>query len=107
MDNIKKLIIVGYCLAVLFSVLFVPWKVVRQTENGVLANLNLGYSFIFSPPIKSVCVIDYGFVTLELIAITATAAICYAMHDKLSKITSALKQMRGALEKKGWTFGKE
>jgi len=107
MDNIKKTIIVSYCLAVLFSVLFAPWKVVKQTENGVLANINFGYSFMFSSPMKNVCVIDYGFVILELIAITAIAAICYAMHGKLSKVTSDLKQAKIALEKKGWTFGKE
>jgi len=98
MDNIRKLIIVDYCLAVLFSVLFVPWKVVfvKQTENGVLVNINSGsgYSFIFSP-LPSFSVIDYGLVTLELIAITAIAAIFYVMSN--------LKQVKVALEKKGWT----
>jgi hypothetical protein len=90
MDIIKRLMIAGYCLAVLISVSFVPWKVVRQMENGVLANINLGYSFIFSPPMKDVSVIDYGVVTLELIAITAITAICYMMRDKLSKMISDL-----------------
>ncbi|MDO9558847.1 MAG: hypothetical protein Q7I89_04080 [Syntrophales bacterium] len=102
MDNIKRLIIVGYCLAVLFSVLFVPWKVVfvKQTETGVLVNINSGsgYSFIFSP-LPSFSVIDYGLVTLELIAITAIATIFYVLSN--------LKQVKVALEKKGWTFGKE
>ena len=106
MDIIKRSMIAAYCLAVLFSVLFVPWKIVMQMENGVLANVNLGYSFIFSPPMKGVSVIDYGVVTLELIAITAIAAICYITYDKLPATISYLKQEKVALEKKGWVFGK-
>ncbi len=105
MDNIKKIIVVAYCLSVLFSVLIVPWKIVRQTENGVLANISFGYSFIFSPPI-SVGVIDYGIIVLELIALTVIAVILYVISCEVPKLTSYLKQTKIALEKKGWTFGK-
>ena len=47
MDNIKRLIIVGYCVSVLIAVLIVPWKAIRQLENGYLANISTDIHLYF------------------------------------------------------------
>ena len=83
-ENIKKSIIIGYCLVILFSSLYVPWKVVKYNDNGILINLSLGYSFLFSSPMPSVASIDYGLVIFKIIATTAIAVILYVLKDRLS-----------------------
>jgi hypothetical protein len=81
MDKRKRIIIIGYFVAILFSVLIVPWKLEIYQEKYSY-NLDLGYSFIFSPP-QPVATIDYGILLLEVVAITATAGIFYFMPDRV------------------------
>ncbi len=83
-ENVKQSIIIGYCLIILFASLYVPWKVVKYNDNGILINLSLGHSFIYSSPMPSVASIDYGLIILEIIATTAIAIILYILKDRLS-----------------------
>src|SRR4030042_3448330 len=77
MDKSRKIIVIGYLIAVLFSVLIVPWK--REIYSY---KLDKGYSFIFSPP-QPVSSIDYGTLIMEIVALTAIAGIFYLLSDKL------------------------
>lgn len=85
----KRAIITTYCVTVLLTVLIVPWKSVpRQVGNMQLGAQKCGYSLLFSPP--QYCyngTIEYGFVLLELIAISAVAAIFFIFQDHLVRMT--------------------
>lgn len=83
-ENVRQGIIIGYCLVIFFASLYVPWKVMKYNDNGILINLSLGYSFIFSSPMPSVASIDYGLIILEIIATTAIAIILYVLKNRLS-----------------------
>ncbi len=84
----KRAIITTYCVAVFLTVLIVPWKSAsRQVGNMQLGTQSCGYSFLFSPP--SYCyngTIEYGFVLLEIIAISAVAAIFFIFQDHLVRM---------------------
>lgn len=79
----KRTIIVGYCIAVILSILIVPWKTDIHMER-ITVSINTGYSLIFSKP-GPASTIDYGKVLLEIVFITAIAVILYVMGDKLKK----------------------
>ena len=83
MNNTKKIIIVGYFVAVLLAVLIVPWKIdiYRDTYSY---NLKRGYSFIFSPP-QPIATVDFGRLLLEILALTALGGILYFLTDKLKR----------------------
>lgn len=82
----KRAIITTYCVAIFLTVLIVPWKSApRQVGNMQLGTQNCGYAFLFSPP--SYCpngAIDYGFVLLEIIAISAIGGLCFIFRDHLA-----------------------
>ena len=81
MDDIKKKILVGYCVLIILAFLIVPWKIDRHTEYWS-GKISQGYSFIFSPP-KKVATIDFSLIFMELILVTAGAVIVYVMRDKI------------------------
>lgn len=80
MNKTKKIIIVGYSVAVLLAVLIVPWKMDIYRES-YSANLNLGYSFVFTPP-EEVASVDFGRLFLEILALTAVGVVLYFLTDK-------------------------
>jgi len=82
MKEIKKMIIIGYCMAMAAAAIYVPWKVDYHAERYSTA-LDRGYSFFFSPPIPA-ATIDYGKVLLEFVAISALAGVLYVVSDKLT-----------------------
>ncbi|MDA8162336.1 MAG: hypothetical protein M0022_05450 [Desulfobacteraceae bacterium] len=82
MKDIKKMIIIGYCIAMVAAAIYVPWKIDFHTETLSIA-LNRGYSFFFSPPIPA-ATIEYGKILLEFIAITGLAGVLYVVSDKLT-----------------------
>lgn len=82
MKNLTKKIIIGYCIAIAFTVLFVPWVEHYPLSNGVVVGLNSGYSLIFSPP-SGFATIDFGVVALEVIALTAISAVVYFILEKI------------------------
>lgn len=90
MEKSKRLVIAGYCTAIACAVLYVPWVVQKQFPNGVLANIDFGYAFIFSSPMPG-ATINYGLVLLEVTAITAVAVIVYIFRDKLNDLVKQKK----------------
>lgn len=80
MDELKKKIVIGYCVAIILSILIVPWKIDYKTESYT-TKINKGYSFVLSPPIP-VATIDFSKIFLEFVLITAVAGIIYVMRDK-------------------------
>lgn len=82
-EDIKQYIIIGYCLVIMTTALYVPWRVVKYV-NGTSINFSMGYSFLFSSLMPSIASIDYSLVILEMIAITAIAIILYTLRDRLS-----------------------
>jgi hypothetical protein len=83
MDDVKKKIVVGYCVAIILSILIVPWKIDWHTER-LSTKLSQGYSIIFSPPVPA-ATIDFSKLFLEMVLITAGAVIVYVMRDKIFK----------------------
>lgn len=81
MKEIKKSIVIGYCIVMAAAALYVPWKIDRHTELYSVA-LDKGYSFVFSPPIPA-ATIDYGKVMLEFVVISALATVLYFVSDRL------------------------
>jgi len=84
---VKRAIITTYCITVLLTVLIVPWSAPRQVGNMQLG-AKCGYSLLFSPP--PYCyngTIEYGVVLLELIAISAVAAIFFIFQEHLVRMT--------------------
>ena len=81
MDKRKRIIIIGYFVAILFSVLIVPWKLEIYRE-GYSYKLDMGYFFILSPP-EPIATVDYGKLLIEIVALTATLGILYFISDKL------------------------
>lgn len=84
MDNWKRIIIVGYFVSILFLVLFVPWKA-EIYLGGYLRKLDMGYSFIFSPP-GPMATVNYGIVSMEIAGLTAIAGILYFLSDSLTEL---------------------
>ena len=72
---IRRKLIRWYLLAVLFVVLFVPWK------NFRIASMSYGYSVLFLPP-NDYAVVDYGKVFLELIAVTCITGLIWLIQEK-------------------------
>ena len=83
MDTKTKVIVVGYCVVILCAVTFVPYV---ETRGNLI--LFQEYSFLWSN--KHVMSIDYGRVTLTVIAETAVAAFCYLQRDWLAEILLSL-----------------
>jgi hypothetical protein len=83
MDKVKKKIIVSYCVAIILTILIVPWKVDWHTETWS-TKISKGYSFILSPPIPA-ATIDFSKIFLEIVLITTGAVIIYIMRDKIFK----------------------
>jgi hypothetical protein len=83
MDDVKKKIIVGYCVAIILSVLIVPWKIDWHSEAWS-TKISKGYSFVFLPPVPA-ATIDFSKIFLEFVFITAGAGIIYVMRDKIFK----------------------
>ena len=81
MKEIKKLIIIGYCIVMAVAAIYVPWKVDYRTERYSTA-LDQGYSFVFAPPIPA-ATIDYGKVMLAFVVISALAGVLYIVSDRL------------------------
>ena len=81
MKEIKKIIVIVYCIVMAAAALYVPWKIDWHTERYSTA-LDRGYSFVFSPP-APVATIDYGKVMLEFVVISALAAVLYVVSDRL------------------------
>jgi len=66
-----RVIIIVYCLSVVFACIYVPWKV--QWRAG---QLSCDYSWIWSPAYYTeLPVVDYARVILEIVALTALGAI--------------------------------
>lgn len=83
MDDVKKKIVVGYCIAIILSVLIVPWKIDWHGED-YSTKISKGYSFFLSPPTRA-ATIDFPKIFLEFVLITAGAGIIYVMRDKIFK----------------------
>jgi L-asparagine transporter-like permease len=81
MDDVKKKIIVGYCIAIILVMLIVPWKIDWHTETWS-TKISQGYSFVLSPP-NPAATIDLSKIFLEIVIITAGAGILYVMRDKI------------------------
>ena len=83
MDDIKKKIVVGYCIAIILSILIVPWKIDWHTKQWS-TKLSQGYSFVLSPP-SPAATIDFPKLFLWMVFITALAVILYVLRDKFFK----------------------
>jgi hypothetical protein len=83
MDDVKKKIVVGYCIAIILSILIVPWKIDWHSEM-YSTKISKGYSFVLSPPVPA-ATIDFSKIFLEFVLITAGAGIIYVMRDKIFK----------------------
>jgi len=83
MKELKKMIVIGYCVAMAVAATYVPWKVDWHTERYSAA-LDIGYSFFFSPPIPT-ATIDYGKVALEFVIISALAGLLYIVSDRFKR----------------------
>jgi len=81
MDVVKKKIIVGYCAAIILSLLIVPWKIDSHTKYWS-GKISQGYAFILSPP-KYMSTIDFSVIFLEFIIITVGAIIIYVLRDHI------------------------
>lgn len=79
-DVNKKRIIIGYCCAIIISILMVPWKIKMYGYKGASYEVKLGYSLLFAPP-NPTAIIDFSLLFLEMILITAIAAIVYLMRE--------------------------
>lgn len=77
MDNLTRIIIVGYCSGVALAALIVPWII--DLRGGWISRQ--GYGLIFSPPVPE-ATIDFGVVLLEIVAMTAIAGVAYLTRDK-------------------------
>ena len=91
MDDAKKTIIVGYLIAIVLSVLIVPWKLEVYKEGNYRGKINEGYGFVLSPPIESHSSIDFSRLFIELVLITAAAGIIYTLRDKIFKKQASIK----------------
>jgi len=79
MDDLKKKIVIGYCIAIILSCAIVPWKVDLR-----VGQLDKGYSFILFPPIPTAS-IDMCKILLEWVGITAGACIVYLGRQEIFK----------------------
>ena len=79
MDNIKRIIIIIYCLLVIMASIYVPWRFIIE---GKEFSINY-YTFIWSP--LSPAVVDFQRVILELIALTALAGAAWLLVDFKSR----------------------
>jgi len=75
MNNIRRIIIIVYCLLVIIASIYVPWRFIIE---GKEFSINY-YTFIWSP--LSPAVVDFQRVILELIAITALAGVAWLLVD--------------------------
>jgi len=70
-----------YCIAIAILCLVVPWKIEFKGTAS-----SLGYSAIWSPPDDGNYVsIDFSRVVLEIIAITALAAMAFILKQRSKK----------------------
>ncbi len=80
MSEIKKTIIIGYCIIMGVAAMYVPWKVDLRTDY-FSTTLDKGYSFFLSQPIPQAS-IDYGKILLEFVVISALAIVLYLVSGK-------------------------
>ncbi len=78
-----KVIIIVYCLSVVFACIYVPWKV-----QNIRSQNSCDYSLIWSPPYcegSDKPVVDYARVILEIVALTALGAIGLTLSGDFRK----------------------
>ena len=84
MAELKKKIILVYCVAIIFIFTFVPWKF-DYSIGSFTAKVSKGYSFILSPPNRIVSV-DFQQIFMEFMLITAMFVfICFKRGRMLKK----------------------
>ncbi len=83
-EKSKRMIFVCYCAAIICSVMFVPWRFEGYNHQGMKVYLDQGYHFIFSA--SDYASINFAVIFLEIVAITAIAAIAYVFRDTLCKL---------------------
>lgn len=91
--EVGKWLVISYCLTTILFTLYVPWKVVRYI-NGTMANISLGYSFIFSSPMPSIASIDYGLVIIEIVVSTAVVIILFLSRERLAMLINKYQIMK-------------
>lgn len=84
MEKSKRMILGCYCAAIACAVLYVPRHYEGYNQNGMRVNVDLGYKFILSS--SDFGSINFEVIFLEIVAITAIAAIAYIFRDKLFKL---------------------
>jgi len=83
---ITKIILIIYCLAIVFVCIFVPWKAeIRGSYYSQGVTISLNYSFIWSPPAKGLGIVDFQRVVLEIIGITALLGLAFVLARGLKK----------------------
>jgi hypothetical protein len=80
MRDVKKSIILGYCVTIAAVSVYVPWKV-DFNQGRLLIALDLGYSFYSSPPRKG-AKIDCGRVMISFAFISAVAGVLYVVYQR-------------------------
>ena len=91
-----KVIIIVYCLSVVFACIYVPWKVQWRAIQ-----LSCDYSWIWSPPYcRKAPVVDYARVILEIVALTALGAIGLALSGDIWKREKKEIDLTQDMEKK-------
>jgi len=85
MTKVQKVIIIVYLVLLVLVCVYVPWRVgVRRNDSE--GALSLGYAPLWSSPTDlkdsfkiSFSTIDYGKITLELIALTAIFGVLFVL----------------------------
>ena len=81
----KKIIIAAYFLAIIFACIYVPWKAEIQGSYLQVSSVSLRYSFIWSPPVQGMAVVDFQRVVLEIVGITALFGLAIVLVGGLKK----------------------
>jgi hypothetical protein len=79
MDEVKKKILVGYCIAIGLAMLYVPWKTDFQSST-IRTTISQGYGFILSDRNDS---IDFSRLFIEIVLITVAAGAVYLLRDSI------------------------
>ena len=91
-----RVIIIVYCLSVVFACIYVPWRRAYQYQ------MSCDYSLIWSPPWCNGerAVVDYVRVILEIVALTALGAIGLTLSGDIWKRGKKEIDLTQVMEKK-------
>lgn len=87
MTRTVQIILIVYCVLVVCAVLVVPWSYTRGD-----ARFDTEYAFLLSDMDRKS--VDYGRVTLELVALSGLAAITYLLRDHLERLPVVFARLR-------------